>query len=372
MSHPRVVQVLYSGLGGHFAVAMPLIEGGGSDDPWEHHLIFYGIEPVAPGYVEVCNRLGIAYSHVRAQPGRPWASWPALMRALRKAKPDAVVLHSIKTVLPARMATRGCPLIAVEHQPNALKSRAEWGASIAAQYVSDHVVTLSQDYHTTLRRKLGLLFRPAHTAMVPTGIDTESAMAHPSATRPDGPVRIGMAARFSPTKAQDVLVAALAHLSARDPDRHWQLSLAGDGTCLAAVEDAVRTANLQDKVEFLGYVPPDQLMTWFHTLDVYAHASDGETLSTSLLQVMAAGVPIVASDVGGISDLLGAQTPDEEPLGRLVSARDPDAFAQAILEDVNNAGEAQARAARAREHVERKHSLASMRAGYARLLGDLG
>lgn len=127
MSRQRIVQVLYSGLGGHAAVAIPLVEAGGVDDLWQHHLLFYGIEPVAPGYLQQCERLGVEYSYVTARQGRPWAGWPGLMCALRAARPDALILHSIKTVMPARLATRGIPLIAVEHQANALKSRAEGG-----------------------------------------------------------------------------------------------------------------------------------------------------------------------------------------------------------------------------------------------------
>jgi glycosyltransferase involved in cell wall biosynthesis len=365
---PRVLQVLYSGLGGHSAVAMPLINAGGKDDPWEHHLLFYGIEPVAPSYLDLCARLGVSHSYVRARQGRPWAGWPALMRAIRAARPDAVILHSIKTVMPARLATRGITLISVEHQANALKTRAEWGASLAAQFFADRVVTLSPDYRATLARRLGPLFRPARTALVPTGIDLGLFAARSPTARLDGSVRIGMAGRFSPTKAQEVLVAALAQLCAWKPDRDWRLSLAGDGTRHAAVLEAVRAAGLQDRVEMPGHVAFDRLADWFATLDLYAHASDGETLSTALLQAMAAGVPVVASDVAGISDLLGAPAPGDPPLGRLVPARDAVAFARAIAEDVADPAQTSARAYRASMHVVRHHSPRAMRAGYAALL----
>jgi glycosyltransferase involved in cell wall biosynthesis len=370
-SRPRIVQVLYSGLGGHAAVAFPLIEAGGLGDPWEHQLIFYGIEPVAPGYLSLCSRFGVPNAYVPACQGRPWGSWPSLIAAIRQARPDAVILHSIKTVIPARLATIGRPLIAVEHQANALKSRAEWGASVTAQLLADRVVTLSSDYRAGLARRLGPFFRPARNALVPTGIDLASFAEAGAAAIPKGPVRIGMAGRFSPTKAQEVLVATLAHLCADHPERDWRLSLAGDGTRFPAVFEAVRAAGLQERVVMEGHIAPEQLSAWFATLDLYAHASDGETLSTALLQAMAAGVPIVASDVPGISDLLGATVPGEASRGRLVPARDAHAFAQAIAEDVADPAAAAARAARARTHVLRHHSPQAMRAGYASLLESL-
>lgn len=230
-------------------------------------------------------------------------------------------------------------------------------------------MTLSADYRATLARRLGPLFRPPRTAVVPTGIDLSPYAGDRRAAALGGTVRIGMAGRFSPTKAQQVLVSAPARLVVEYPDRDWLLSLAGDGTCLAAVSAAVSAAGLSDRVEMSGYIAPDQLPDWFASLDLYAHASDGETLSTSLLQAMAAGVPIVASDVAGISDLLG---PPRLGAGRLVPARDVDAFTAALAADTGELDTAIARATRARAHVRECHSVEAMRAGYASLLEKVG
>lgn len=368
---PRILQVLYSGLGGHAAVAMTLIEACGADDPWDHHLIFYGIEPVAPGYGEACARLGIPYTYVSACEGRPWAAWPDLVRALRESGADAVILHSIKTVVAARIALRDRPLIAVEHQANALKTCAEWVASAMAQRLANRVVMLSPDYDQAVRARLGPLYSRARTVTVPTGIDlTPFTQAHAPRAQ-DGVIRIGMAARFAPTKAQETLVGAIGCLVRTHPDTDWRLSLAGDGVRHPAVVEAVRAGGLEKRVALPGHLLPDRLPEWFATLDIYAHSSDGETLSTSLLQAMAAGVPVVASDVAGISDLLGAPAPGEAPLGRLVPARDAVAFARAIADMVADPVHTFARASRARMYVLRHHSPKAMRAGYAALLEAL-
>lgn len=368
---PRILQVLYSGLGGHAAVAVPLITAGGANDPWEHRLLFYGIEPVAPAYSDLCAKLGITHHYVPAQQGRPWAGWPGLIRMIHSVQPDAVILHSIKTVMPARLAARGIPLIAVEHQANALKTRSEWGASLAAQFLADRVVTLSPDYHATLARRLGPAFRPTRTALIPTGIDLSPFTVSRRDLGTGRKVRIGMAGRFTPTKAQEVLVSALAHLRARAPEWDWRLSLAGDGVRHEAVREAVQAVGVVNQVEMLGHIAPNRLPDWFAGLDLYAHASDGETLSTALLQAMAAGVPVIASDVVGISDLLAPPAQGERALGRLVPARDAEAFAAAITADCQNPDQAILRATRAREHVLRYHNPAKMRAGYAAVLQDL-
>jgi glycosyltransferase involved in cell wall biosynthesis len=370
-SRPRIVQVLYSGLGGHAAVAMTLIEACGSDDPWDHHLIFFGIEPVAPGYGEACARLGISFSYIPVREGRPWAAWPHLARALKASRADAVILHSIKTVAAARLALIGRPLIAVEHQPNALKSRAEWIACAMAQRLADRVVMLSPDYDRTMRARLAWLYSRSRTVIVPTGIDLSPFTLADEPRVQDGTIRIGMAARFSPTKAQETLVEAVGHLVRTHPEIDWRLSMPGDGVRHPAVVEAVRDAGLEERVELPGHLPSNHLPNWFATLDIYAHSSDGETLSTSLLQALAAGIPVVASDVSGISDLLGAPAPGEVPLGRLVPARDAVAFAQAIADDVADPAKTSARAARARLHVQHHYSAKAMRAGYAALLDSL-
>lgn len=370
-SKPKVLQILYSGLGGHSAVSTTLVEAGGADDNWRHHFLFFGIEPVAPGYVEACNRLGIPYDYVEAREGKPWSAWPALMRTVRAIDPDVILLHSIKAILPMRRVAGHRPLIAVEHQPNALKSKSEWVASILAQHLASRVVTLSVDYRDTLKRKLGPFFSPSRTALVRTGIDLAPFAIDRTNPMASPPYRIGMAARFTPTKAQEDLVAAMARLRDTHPGLDFRLALAGDGPRLPAIRDAVREAGLEDRVELPGHLPPHQLPDWFASLDIYAQASDGETLSTALLQAMAAGIPVVGSDVPGISDLLGPQAPGEPPLGRLVPAHNADALATAFAALAGDPAAARDQADRARAHVTRYHSPQAMRAGYAEVLEEL-
>lgn len=371
MKRPLILQVLYSGLGGHSAVANTLIEAGGPKDPWRHHLLFYGIEPVAPGYLDICARLDIPFDHIQTRQGRPWAAWPKLVRQVRSISPDAIILHSIKTIVPMRVGSAGRPLVAVEHQNNGLKSKREWIVSAIAQILADRVVTLSPAYREALRRGLGPLFSDTRTTMVPTGVDLRGVIVGSRTPSQGKHICIGMASRFTPTKAQQVLVEAIGRLVHTRPETDWRLTLAGDGPCLAATKKMVREAGLQDVVDLPGHLPSDELPRWFGGLDAYAQASDGETLSTALLQAMAAGIPIVASDVPGIGDLLGPPTSGALPLGRLVPARDADAFAEAIagLADAPEAAADQAR--RAREYVVTRHSPEAMRAGYAEILEDL-
>jgi len=89
----------------------------------------------------------------------------------------------------------------------------------------------------------------------------------------------------------------------------------------------VRVAGLEDCVDLTGYLTPDRLAVGVRSLDIYLHASAGETLSISILQAMATGLPIVGSDVPGISGLLKG----EHNCGVLMSNSTPEGFCAAVL-----------------------------------------
>lgn len=304
----KVIQILYSGLGGHGSVAFSLLDAARTAGAWSNELMFVGIEPVLGEYERICQSGAIPHQYVRVTAGRAWTAWPAVYRALRRSRPEAIVLHSVKTILPCALYARwhGIPLVAVEHQPNALKHRGEWWASRLVMRLADSVVVLTEDYRAQLREGLGDRWVEGKVHLIPNGIDT-TAFA-PGATAPAGdrPRRIGMAARMTGMKRQDLLIGAMALLRDRDGPGAWRLSLAGDGETLPALRSQVADLGLGDVVEFPGYLGESALRDWFGSLDVYAHASEGETLSTSLLQALAMGLPILGSDVPGIDNLLAA------------------------------------------------------------------
>jgi len=107
-----------------------------------------------------------------------------------------------------------------------------------------------------------------------------------------------MVARFEVPKRQDLLLEALAELT----DVPWQLQLVGDGSLRPALEEFVAQHNLTDRIIFLG----DQLDV--HTYLVKSHVfvllSDWEGLPISIIEAMRIGLPIVATNVGGVKELV--------------------------------------------------------------------
>ena len=156
--------------------------------------------------------------------------------------------------------------------------------------------------------------------VIPNGVD---ASAFPPRTYSARPRRIAVVACLREEKRIDVLLAAAPHILTRYPDAEFLI--AGEGECRQALMDQVRALSIAGRVAFLGH--RDDVAEVLGMSDVFVLPSRSEALPNSVMEAMASGLPVVASAVGGIPELvLDGRT------GRLVPAGDPDALASAILE----------------------------------------
>jgi glycosyltransferase involved in cell wall biosynthesis len=175
-----------------------------------------------------------------------------------------------------------------------------------------------------MRSLVALGVSPRRVFVVRNGLDlsrfeTGAEMA-PSSS--DEARVIGMIAQREPRKDHLGLIEAFSKVRDRLPLA--RLVLAGDGSRRRAVEDRVRLLGLEDRVAFLGTVDrPDRVLA---TLDLYVQASAREEgTSNSILEAMAAGRPVVATDVGGNRELVR-----HGETGLIVPPHDPDALASAL------------------------------------------
>ena len=175
--------------------------------------------------------------------------------------------------------------------------------------------------------------------------------------------------RLVPIKNLPMMVAAVAE--ARRTDRDIVLVLVGEGPQRAALEAHARDLGVTDAVRFAGYVPQDGTANWYRTADVFALSSDFDNSPNVVLEAMAAGLPIVATDVGGLRDYV---TPPAN--GLLTPKGDASAFARALLHYTSNIEHARAVGAHnRRDAVERfswATSAANMKAVYQRIIDGFG
>jgi glycosyltransferase involved in cell wall biosynthesis len=230
-------------------------------------------------------------------------------------------------------------------------------------FLANAVVVLTPEYREQLHQRLGWTWREEKVAVIPNGIDTLAFRPLDHDRSGTTPCVIGMAARMTDIKRQDVLIDAVAMLCARDGRGAWKLSLAGDGDSLPALRQRVEALGLSDVVSFDGYLGESELRDWFGTLDIYGHASAGETLSTSLLQAMAVGLPIVGSNVPGIANLLSS----DGGIG-LLAEQTPESFASRLTQARSDRAEMSRMGRLARSVAVREYSQLGMFERYRELL----
>lgn len=329
----KVLQIIYSGLGGHGSVAFSLLNADNSQE-WKSLMCFVGVEPLSPAYFQLCQKLDIQFEYFSATSGKPWKTWRSIYYWLRVCLPDAVILHSPTLILPFYWYSKRyrVPLIIVEHQANALKRPTDWAASFLGMSLADGVVLLTPDYNEEIKRCLSVFYKQHIIRIIPNGIDTELFVPQPRLSEKLRVVRLGMAARFTHTKRQDVLVEMMVYLNRRVPEIDWHLSLAGIGDNWKNIKHLIEEKSIGERIELPGQLDECELISWYQSLNIYLLASDGETLNTSLLQAMSTGLPVVASDSPGISNFVNR----EKQYGLLVQAQSPQGFADAVIDLVQN------------------------------------
>jgi len=213
------------------------------------------------------------------------------------------------------------------------------------------VTCVSQGTRTLLQ---GYGIDPARVEAIHNAVDSESAASVVAADLraefglPATAAVLVAAGRLSPEKGHRYLVAALAHLAERN-DLH--VVLLGAGPEEAALRQQVQAAGLTQRVIFAGYRPG--VLRYLAGADLVINPSETEGLPNVVLEAFAVRTPVVATDVGGVKELV---IPGET--GWLVPARDPAALAAGILSALEDRQRMAEFAANAYRHVATQFSFA--------------
>jgi glycosyltransferase involved in cell wall biosynthesis len=150
-------------------------------------------------------------------------------------------------------------------------------------------------------------------------VPKSSASPHRPGNRP---ATIGTVARLTDQKGVDTLLKSALRIRARFPD--LRVLIAGEGPLRADLEAEVGRLGLADAVCFLGHVEDVRLV--YGALDVFVLASRHEGSPLALLEAMATGVPVVATRVSGLAEVVRDGT-----TGVLVEPEQPQALADAVI-----------------------------------------
>ena len=168
---------------------------------------------------------------------------------------------------------------------------------------------------------------------------------------------ISCIAGFRPEKGHDLLIEAFRRL-----DGGAHLFLAGDGELRASVESRVERMGLSGRVHFLGNIADVRPLLRVTDITVLASTSV-ETFSIAMLESMAMGVPMVAPDIGGLSEAI-----TNDQTGWIYPPGDVDRLAGLLADGARNRGKLKVTGARAREQVEKRFSKEAMANAMAALL----
>ena len=165
-----------------------------------------------------------------------------------------------------------------------------------------------------------------------------------------GPVA-GIIARLSEVKGHKYLIKAMKRVIEEIPDA--QLLSIGDGKIKKDLEALARNLKLEERIIFVPAV--SDTSEAFSIMDVFVMPSLQEGLGLSIMEAMRAGVPVVASSVGGITSLI-----KDNETGILVKPKDPDAIASAIIDLLKNKERASKLSSQAQELILKEFSLEKM------------
>ncbi len=324
----KVLHVLYSGLGGHGNVFFSMADAD-KEKQLEYEALFFGIEEVREGYIQKAVARKIPFYAVKKKPGFDPASYKKIKHIIRSSDPDIIFIHgstflfAVKNFFSFFSGKR--KFIVRETQANHLKTKKEWFALGAALLLADKVVFLSNEFRDEVRKKLPMLFSEKRTAVVPNGLDLN--IYKPEPRRDDRFITIGMQSRLIPIKDHSTLLKSFALcLKSYTGAKKLRLLIAGDGTCMKELQQQAHNLNIADSIVFTGMLEENELPAFINSLDVYVHATLGETMSTAVMQVMACRLPIIASDVPGINNMIS-----DGVTGILVPARNEEKLADAVL-----------------------------------------
>ena len=305
---------------------------------------------------------------------RPW-HLPALRRwagrSLAAFDPDIVHVGLFaSTVLIASLAGSRAPRILTHYYGEGIKLRPHPRARMRLDRWAvrrfDHVSAISDSVQAFLTSK--------HRVPAPSvgriRLGWRGAPLPREARGADTVPTIICVAMMRPEKGHDVLLKAFESVRAEVPGA--RLVLVGDGSCRNRLEATVRTAGLDDSVLFTGSDPD----IWPHLrdADVFALASRSEALGIAVMEAMAAGLPVVASAVGGIPELV-----DPGVTGHLFAPGDHVALAAHLIdllsspeqrERMSTASEVAARSMHMSETVRRYFELYTVLTGSQAEGGD--
>ncbi len=318
-----------------------------------------------PEAAEVLEQGGVHVATARGGARGPVASLRTLRERLGSEPLDVLHIHnpfdySLYGAVAGQLR-RGTKVVNTLHATAMFErfSRKQKVKFWTSALLTNRFVSVCDETSDVLARRFRIPARKL--AVIENGIDVARFLSIPPREQREEVV-FGGVARMTKTKNQQLLIEAFAR--ARNVHPAIRLRLLGSG---AAEEPRLKalaaTLELGESIEFCGY--RDDVPGFLGEIDVFALPSRSEGLPLSLLEAIASGLPVVATDVGGVRKVV-----ETTKSGRVCPSNDVEAFTEAMCATIVDPDRLQA-TERARENVVEHYSVARMTSDYERLYRSL-
>jgi glycosyltransferase involved in cell wall biosynthesis len=263
------------------------------------------------------------------------------LRSGRYAVAHAHLVHADWHLAVAGVAAPDVPLVSTKHNHDPFRTRAAFSMveRLAARRYA-RVIAISRSLAAFTERWAGV---PATTVMYGLPAGPEPARVRPVGRRADV-VAVG---RLEPQKGFDVLLRAMPAVLEEIP--HATLRIAGDGSDRRRLEALIGMLDISGSVTLSGR--REDVPALLGDADLFVHSARWEGFGLVLLEAMRAGLPIVATRVGAIPEVVA-----DGVTARLVAPDDPPALAAAIVGFLEDPAAAQATGAAGFERLAREFS----------------
>lgn len=335
-----------------------------------------------PAFCRRVQRDDVRFVSLLHPGGHGMRLYPSLVRVLRELRPDVVHTRNLAALemQPAAWWAGVSARVHGEHgrdveDIDGSSRKHQWMRRIYRPFVQQHIA-LSRDLAGYLAQRVGV--QATRITQIYNGVDARrfspSDVRH---TIPGCPFTdpglwvVGTVGRMQSVKAQPMLAHAFVQALHDAPAlrEHLRLVMVGDGPLRAECEAVLRDGGVADLAWLAGERSdvPDVM----RGLNCFVLPSLAEGISNTILEAMASGLPVIATDVGGNADLVASGTS-----GEIVPSGDVPAMARALREWASDAGRAVAAGREGRRLVEQRFSLDAMVGAYEgvyrRLLAGAG
>lgn len=268
------------------------------------------------------------------------------LAALREFKPDLLHAHfATEPTAAARDFARALdvPFTFTAHGYDIFRKPPPDFAARAAD--ASAVVTVSRANAQYIQHRFNV--PPAKVHVIPCGVNTD--LFKPAQEQKNDIPLVVCVARHVVVKNLGLLLRALSLLA------QWKVTfravLIGDGPCHAELEELSRDLRLDKQVEFLGSATQDEVLPWLQRANVAVLSSQNEGMPVSLMEAAACGVPVVATAVGGIPELV------RDGVTGFLTPPEPQPFAAALRRVLEQPDLGRQMGAAAREDAEGRFSV---------------